>query len=269
MIELSAMERTLDLIQRRTHGFSPVIAIILGSGMGPLQQKMQHARVIPYAELPLLPRQTVSGHQAELLLGELFGRKVALFCGRFHVYQGLTAFESTLTVQLAAALGCHAVVLTCAVGGIGDEVFPGDFLLIRDHLNFSGLNPLQGGQPPAFVDLHDCYRYDFAQCLTAEAVKLKRSLSTGILAYMPGPSYETPAEINALRILGASAVGMSTVPEAIMARALRLEVAALALVTNRAGGSPSEKLFHQEVLACSADAAEPFASLVNSLLSLF
>jgi len=269
MIHSLAMRQTVERIHRRCGLFVPEIAIILGSGLGLLREHLQEITRIPYLDLPCFPRQKVAGHQAELLIGELFGRRVLLFCGRFHVYQGLSSFESTVPVQLAAALGCREMLLTCAVGGISAEMKPGDFLLVRDHLNLSGLNPLQGFDPPLFIDLHDCYRHEFFASLKDEARRLQCILHSGVLAYMTGPSYETPAEIDALRALGASAVGMSTVPEAIMARALDLQVAALALITNLAGGSDHEQLSHQEVLACSANAADSFHCLVKTLLSKF
>lgn len=265
----SAMRQTLELVRQRGGLFKPEIAIILGSGLGGLAEHLEKVTHIPYAELPLFPHQGLSGHLSQLSLGDLFGHNVALFSGRFHVYQGLSCFESTAPVQLAAEMGCRAILLTCAVGGIAAGVRPGDFLLVNDHLNLSGINPLQGIDPPAFIDLYNCYRHEFLEPLKSEAKRLKRSVHSGVLAYMTGPSYETPAEIAALRLLGASAVSMSTVPEAIMAQALGLQVAVLALVTNLGGGSAAEKLSHQEVLACSAAAAEPFSFLVKMILSNF
>ena len=269
MISSSAMQQSADLVRQGCPFFKPEIAIILGSGLGRLSEHLHAVARIPYTELSIFPQRMVSGHHAELLIGELFGRKVLLFCGRFHVYQGLSSFDSTLPVQLARELGCRGLLLTCAVGGIGDGIQPGDFLLVNDHLNFSGTNPLQGLTPPAFIDLHDCYRHEFLPSLKVEADKWQRTLHSGVLAYMTGPSYETPAEITALRVLGAAAVSMSTVTEAIMGRALGLQIAALALVTNLAGGSVEEKLSHQDVLSCSADAAKPFSRLVETLLAEF
>jgi purine-nucleoside phosphorylase len=270
MIVLSpAMHQTLALIHQRCPSFEPEVSIILGSGLGSIRDQIRECCCIPYVDLPVFPNHNVPGHQADLVLGELYGRRVALFCGRFHVYQGLSCFDTTVTVRLAAALGCRSILLSCAVGGIAEEMKAGDFLLVRDHLNFSGINPLQGAEPPVFIDLHDCYRSDFFEKIAAEADRLNRVLHSGVLAYMPGPSYETPAEIRALRALGASAVSMSTIPESIMARALGMQVAALALVTNLAGGSSHEMLSHQEVLNCSASAAEPFRCLVKSLLAEF
>lgn len=258
-------EVLLERIRSRTGSFVPEVAFILGSGLGSVVEQVQDAVSIPYAEVSLFPQTSVAGHRGELVAGRLFGRNSLLFCGRFHVYQGLSAFETTAPVRLAAAMGCKNLLLSCAVGGIAEGLAAGDFLLIRDHLNFSGLNPLQGVSPPRFVDLHDCYRHDFEAVLQQEAACLERGLLTGVLAYMPGPSYETPAEIAALRLLGADAVSMSTVPEAIMARALGLQVAALALVTNMAGGSAEQKLSHQEVLECAVNAKAPFTRLLEIL----
>ncbi len=263
------MQQTVEMIRQHCDSFVPDLAIILGSGLGHLREHIQALINISYVDLPLFPQSIVSGHQSELLVGELFGRKALLFCGRFHVYQGISSFDSTVPIRLAAALGCQSILLTCAVGGISEGIKPGDYMLVRDHLNFSGLNPLQGIEPPAFIDLQGCYTYDFFERLKTEAACVGRTLHSGVLAYMTGPSYETPAEIFALRTLGTSAVSMSTVPEAIMARALGLQVAALALVTNFAGGNLNEKLSHQEVLACSAAAAESLSHLVKTLLAEF
>ena len=260
---------TLAQVQAKLGSSAPEVAVILGSGLGGIRKHLKNLSTIPYYCLPALPKQNITGHHAELLIGELFGRKTLLFCGRFHVYQGLSCFDSTVTIRLAAALGCKAVLLTCAVGGIDKKLKTGDFLLVKDHLNFTGLNPLQGIEPPSFVDMHDAYRHHFLPSLQEEAFRMQRRIHAGVLAYMVGPSYETPAEIDALRALGASAVSMSTVPETIMARALGLSVSALALVTNLAGGSATEKLSHQEVLACSDTATDSFSRLVECLLSEF
>ena len=246
-------------------GPQPQVAVILGSGLGHFTRTLENRVEIPYAEIPLFPPKQVEGHQGKLVLGRCDEIELAVFCGRFHVYQGLDAFTATAPVRLAAALGCRSILLTSAVGGIGTAFVPGDFLLVTDHLNFSSHNPLSGMAPPAFVDLSDCYRMDFLSALEQCAAGFRSSIRPGVLAYMPGPSYETPAEITALGRLGADAVGMSSVLEAIMARALDLQVASLALVTNFAAGG-GEALSHQEVLSCAEVSAAPFAQLVQRIL---
>ncbi|MCF6180171.1 MAG: purine-nucleoside phosphorylase [Geopsychrobacter sp.] len=260
------LQPVLHLLRQRCQGFAPDIALILGSGLGHLGELLQNRTCISYSEIAAFPQLSVAGHRSELVVGDLFGRQVMLFCGRFHVYQGLTPLQTTLPVRLAASAGCKKIILSCAVGGIADHLQAGDYLLIRDHLNFTGLNPLQGLSPPTFIDLHNCYCCDSFSVLQAEAHKANRQLYPGTLAYMSGPSYETPAEIAALRAMGATAVSMSTIPEAIMARALGMQVAALALVTNKAGGSPDDSLSHQDVLACSTAATESFQQLAATLI---
>ncbi len=262
-------EEGLNLfLQERLAGIRLEIALVLGSGLGALADQVDVAQRIPYSEIPAFPSKQVPGHQGELLIGSLAGHSVLLFCGRFHVYQGITAYAATAPIRLAALAGCHSILLTSAVGGIASGLRAGDFLLVRDHLNFSGLSPLQGLDPPAFVDLHDCYRNEFQADLEECANRLGSQLHSGVLAYMPGPQYETPAEIVALGTLGASAVGMSAVLEAVMARSCGLQVASLALVTNIAGGSDEEPLSHQDVLAVSQRAEASFRHLVLTILKV-
>lgn len=260
------MEIALDYLNQRCRSFAPQIAIVLGSGLGHLSTQLETVARIPYADIPGFPKAGVAGHSSELLIGTLFGRRVLLFCGRFHVYQGLSAYDSVAPVRLAAAAGCHSILLTSAVGGISSQVLPGDFFLTTDHLNFTGVNPLAGISPPPFIALHNCYRHDFLPEMQTRAQDWGRTLHSGVLAYMTGPSYETPAEIIALARMGADVVGMSVVPEAIMARERGLNVAALSLVTNRAAGTEDAVLSHEDVLSCARMAADPFHDLAEVLI---
>jgi len=264
MSDSSAFPR--ELIQQLTE-FRPACAIILGSGLGHLSSQLELSCRIPYPQIKGLPEATVPGHRGELLLGTLSGRRVLLFNGRFHVYQGLTPYQATAPVRLAANCGCRNLLLTCAVGGMADGLKVGDFVLVTDHINFSGLSPLQGLTPPRFVDLQNCYRHEFFAKLMSVAERYNHSLHQGVLAYMVGPQYETPAEITALKIMGAAAVGMSAVQEAIMARSCRMDVATLALVTNLAAGCAPETLNHQDVLRVSEEVSELFPFLVEELLA--
>lgn len=245
----------------------PKTAIILGSGLGPLAAQLDLALRIPYAQIDGFSANLVEGHQGELLAGELFGHQVLVFSGRFHLYQGLTAYQATAPVRLAAAGGCRNLLLTCAAGGISQPLKIGDFLLVTDHLNFSGISPLLGLHPPRFVDMQDIYRHHFYPQLCTLAASEPVNIHSGVLAYMPGPQYETVAEIAALRSLGADAVGMSTVQEAIMARACHLELATLALITNLAAGCDHAVLAHEDVLDVSARAAPMFARLSAAILA--
>lgn len=266
MNEASCLNRSLQYIQGYMKNFQPEVALILGSGLGSVIDRVEILCRIPYAEIAVLPQDKVAGHGAELVCGRLANRSLVIFSGRFHVYQGLSAYEATVPVRLAAALGCRSILLTCAVGGIDPALRPGDFLLVKDHLNFTGINPLQGLHPPPFVDLHNCYQYQFPANLAAIAQDSHRNIQTGVLAYMPGPNYETSAEIKALRQLGAAAVGMSAVLETIMARACQMTVSCLSLVTNFAGGQPQQQLSHQEVLAQSAAASESMQKLLKVMM---
>ncbi|MBN2643989.1 MAG: purine-nucleoside phosphorylase [Desulfuromonadaceae bacterium] len=243
-------------------------ALVLGSGFGAFAQELEVEARYPYGMLQVVCAG-VPGHQAELLIGRWRGWRLALFCGRFHGYQGLTSHQTSLPVQLAAQLGCGRVLLTNAVGAIRTDIQPGDFMLVTDHLNLQGDNPLRGISPPAFVDLSSLYQQAFypalQQRLTGSALRLHR----GVLAAVPGPSYETSAEVRMLRQLGADAVSMSLVAEAIMAHFLGLEVAAVSLATNLAAGLDAAPLCHEDVLRCGCDSRSAFSLLLEQLLPLF
>lgn len=267
MTSVSDPAEFTDSLLEQLSNFAPEVAVLLGSGLGQISEQLDCAVRIPYEELSGFPARQVDGHRGELLAGNLYGRRVLLFNGRFHVYQGLTPFEAVAPIRLAAACGCERVLLTCAVGGIDAQLRPGDFVLVSDHLNFSGLSPLQGLTPPRFVDLHACYSIEAYPLLEEVVSRHSCSLYRGVLAYMPGPQYETPAEISALRNLGASVVGMSAVLEAIMARGYGLDVTALALVTNLAAGCTAGPLSHSEVLDTASTSARVFRQLIEALLS--
>lgn len=255
---------------RRQAGEEPfALAIVLGSGLGTLVERAAPLATLPYAEYAAFPSSCVAGHAGRLVAGLLDARRVLFFQGRHHIYEGFTASQVAVPARIAHALGCCKLLLTNAVGGVNSEFRPGDFMLIADHLNFLGDNPLRGEKENPFIDLSTLYRQDFFPELLDFARKEGIRLHRGTLAALPGPSYETPAEIRALRLLGADAVSMSTVPEAIMGRYLGLEVAGLSLVTNAAAGLTSAPLSHQDVLANGLQRAEQLAMLVRRLLDLW
>ncbi|MFO7576130.1 MAG: purine-nucleoside phosphorylase [Pelovirga sp.] len=244
----------------------PEIAIVLGSGLDSGMDPADVVFSLQLADLPGFPDTGVCGHAGRLSAGTLYGRAVLIFHGRYHLYEGYDAWQVTAPVRLAAAVGCRRVLLTNAAGGIAAAMSAGDFMLVRDHLNLTGHNPLRGRSERAFVDLTHAYSAHYyerlAGCLKPKGVRLH----CGVLAWMPGPSYETPAEINFLGCAGADAVSMSTVPEAIVARRYGMEVSALALIANPAAGRSPHPLSHAEVLAAGQASAENFRTLLEELL---
>lgn len=245
------------------------LAIILGSGLGQVAADVDQAVRWEYHSFSCFPPGAVAGHAGQLVAGILHGRKTLLFQGRFHMYQGLSAWQTAMPVRLARALGCRRILLTNAVGGIRADLAPGRFMFVSDHLNLLGDNPLRGLDGNIFVDLTGLYRTDLFTPLQAEALSQGVSLLQGVLAAVPGPSYETPAEIRALQRLGADAVSMSLVSEAIMARYLQMEVVGLSFTANRAAGLGTQGLCHEDVLATGRLGAADLSSLVKQLCSLW
>jgi len=255
---------------RRSAGEEPfATAIILGSGLGDLVEQAEPLGVFSYSELAAFPPSRVIGHAGRLTAGRFAGERVLIFQGRHHLYEGYTAREVVAPVRLAHELGCRRLLLTNAAGGVNSDFRPGDFMLIADHLNFLGDNPLRGETRDPFVDLVGLYRQDFYAPLRDFAREQGIRLHRGVLAAFPGPSYETPAEIRALSLLGADAVSMSTVPEAIMGRYLRMEVVGLSCISNAAAGLSSTPLSHEDVLASGRRAATHLVPLVRRLFALW
>ncbi len=245
------------------------LAIILGSGLGGLAEQAEASEVFDYRDFSCFPETSVAGHAGRLVAGTFRSWRVLFFQGRFHLYQGLTANQVSVPVQVAHRLGCRRILLTNAVGGINRAFRPGDFMFIDDHINLLGDNPLRGFADQPFVDLSDLYSRQFFAPLEAFAQGRGIGLHRGVLAALQGPSYETPAEIRMLRLLGADAVSMSTVPEAIMARYLDMEVVGLSFVSNIAAGLGKSPLDHEDVLAAGFRGAASFAELVGHLADLW
>lgn len=246
----------------------PTLAIILGSGFNHITSKLQVANKIPYAKIPGFPKPTVRGHAGELSLGTLGGTPVMVLSGRSHFYEGYSMERVTFAVRTLAAFGIRDLLLTSAAGGLNKNFRAGDFMMFSDHMNFMGVNPLRGPAIrglPRFVDLTHTYDARLARFLRAAANQCKLKLHAGVYLAVCGPSYETPAEIRAFLRLGADAVGMSTVPEAIVARQFGMNVAAISCITNLAAGMSKEKLSHSEVLK-TAERVKPKAA---ALLTVF
>jgi purine-nucleoside phosphorylase len=250
----------------------PRVGLVLGSGLGRFADRLERATVIPYAEIPEFPISQVPGHAGRLVIGELPGAppvEVAVMQGRVHAYEGWTAEEVAFGVRVLCQLGARALVLTNASGAVNPALAPGDLVRITDHLNLSGTNSLTGPNDdrlgPRFPDLSCAYDAALGEALEACARRLEIALARGVYACMPGPSYETPAEIRMLRVLGADCVGMSTVPEVIAARHMGVPVCAISVVTNRAAGLSEKPLSHEEV----SQAAEQAGDRLGALLAAF
>ncbi len=256
----------LDLLKAKAP-FIPELAIVLGSGLGALARSPE-ARVgqaIPFSELGF-PPQSVEGHSGQLIFCELEGRKVVLQAGRFHYYEGHPLEVVTLPMRLYGRLGVKAVLLTNAAGALNPQHQVGDLMVIKDHINFTGQNPLIGpnqGPGPRFQDLSTAYDPGLRSILHGAAKALGQQLQEGVYIGVTGPSYETPAEIRAFRTWGADAVGMSTVPEAIVARHEGMKVAGISCLCNMAAGILDQPLTHQEVLEAGQAAAGRFEALVR------
>lgn len=267
------MEPDLSALVAAVHaraGDDPIeLAIVLGSGLGGLVEQLEDPVVLAYRDFSCFPDLAVAGHQGRLVVARLDGARVLVFQGRFHVYQGLSARQAALPAQVANALAIPRLLLTNAVGGINPAYAPGDFIYVSDHLNFLGDNPLRGETVNPFLDLCGLYRQEFFPQLAGYARSQGINLHRGVLAAMAGPSYETPAEIRALGLLGADAVTMSTIPEAILAHHLGLQVVVLSLVANAAAGRGPMTLAHDDVLAAGAAAAGAFAQLARHLTRLW
>ena len=235
---------------RAQAGAAPVrLGLVLGSGLGHLAQAVEGV-AIPYADLPGFPHAGVSGHTPELVIGDLEGVRVAVFGGRAHYYESGRADAMRVPLEVLQALGAEALILTNAAGSMRGDIGPGDLMLLSDHINFSGLNPLIGEPTDArFVPMTEAHDPALRAGLRAAAEAEDVALPEGVYAWYSGPSFETPAEIRAIRTLGADAVGMSTVPEVILARFLGLRVAAISTVTNMAAGLSDEAISHAHTKA--------------------
>jgi len=245
---------------------APVAGIILGSGLGGLAARIADAVSVPFAEVPGFPIATVVGHAGRLIAGTLAGRRVIALAGRFHMYEGHDAALAGFPVRVLNALGADTLFVSNAAGGINPGFVPGDLMLIRDHLNLMFRNPLVGALEPGderFPDMSEPYDAALAELLRGQASSIGFPLREGVYCGLLGPTYETLAEVRMLATLGADAVGMSTVPEVIVARAVGMRVAGVSCITNHAAGIASHPLSHAEVLETTALVAERFEALVE------
>lgn len=256
-------------IQKRT-ALVPEVGVILGSGLGAFADGLGEKAVIPYGELPDFPVSTVSGHAGRLVIGKLGGTVVAAMQGRVHGYEGFASWQVGLPARLLCRLGVRALVVTNAAGGIQEGMQPGDLMRITDQLNFSGVHALSGPNEeplgPRFPDMSHPYDPALGAELEAIAKRLSIPLRQGVYAQMSGPAYETPAEIRMLRGLGADAVGMSTVPEVVVAAHMGVPVAGISCITNLAAGISKSKLNHAEVSETAERVKDRFSHLLSEFL---
>ena len=259
---------TLAALIRDRAGAAPVeVGLVLGSGLGHLAEAVDGV-AIPYDDLPGFPHAGVSGHNPKLVVGQLEGRRVAVFGGRAHYYESGRGDAMRLPLEVLTALGAEQLLLTNAAGSLRADMAPGELMMVSDHINFSGLNPLIGEPSDArFVPMTQAHDPGMRAGLRAAAEGLGIALHEGVYAWYSGPSFETPAEIRALRILGADAVGMSTVPEVILARFLGLRVAAVSTITNMAAGLSDEQISHEHTKAMAPLGAAKLERILRAWLA--
>lgn len=262
-------EKAARMIRGRTQTGSPV-AIVLGSGLGGFADELSAATAIPYAEIPGFARATVEGHAGRLVVGRIGDSAVAAMQGRFHFYEGYSLEDVTFPIRVLKLLGVRTLILTNASGALNVEFLPGSLMVITDHLNLLGVNPLMGPNDerfgPRFPDLSNTYAPDLQDIVLAEARGMGMRLWRGVYASLSGPSYETPAEVHMVRALGADAVGMSTVPEAIVARHMGMQVVGISCITNMAAGVSNQPVDHSQVMATGEQVREEFTELLRRVI---
>jgi purine-nucleoside phosphorylase len=258
----------LDYIRSRTSQ-QPATAVVLGSGLAAFAGELSASADIPYADIPGWPCSTAIGHPGRLVIGTLAGRDLAVMAGRAHLYEGYSPAQVTFGVRVLGALGVRTIVFTNASGGINLSLERGGLVLISDHINLQGINPLMGPNDdtvgPRFPDMSDAYCRSYREIAACVAAELGIAVREGVYAAVPGPSYETPAEIRYLRTIGADIVGMSTVPEVIVANHMGMKVLGISCVTNMAAGILPRKIDHQEVLEAGAMVRDTLVRYLKAL----
>ena len=264
-----AIENALERLRPLVNGACS-IGLILGSGLGSYAERIQNKRFLPYSEIPGFPQSRVEGHAGRFVVGELFGKTVVCMQGRFHYYEGYPQSQLAIPIRVMKRLGVEKLLLTNAAGGVNLNFAPGDLMLISDHINFSGSHPLIGENDasfgPRFPDQTNVYDSELRAQVKTAANEIGVTLREGVYMMFSGPTFESPAEIVFARIAGASAVGMSTVPEAIAATHCGIRTIGISLITNMAAGILNQPLSHEEVQAEAALASERFSRLVDRIV---
>ena len=267
---MKQIQETLDFLNLKTNNFSPEVAIVLGSGLGSFVNDI-NGITVKYNEIPHFGESNVEGHKGELLFCEICNKKCVIMQGRFHYYEGNSMQTCTYPVKVFKKLGVKTLILTNAAGTTRSDFNVGDIMLISDHINFMGNNPLIGKNNPdlgeRFPDMSDVYNDELRNLARDLANKINIEIKEGVYLATTGPSYETKAEVKMYRALGADAVGMSTVPEAIIANYLKMNVLAFSMITNFATGVSDNKLSHQEVLECGEVAGLKLAKLIKEIIN--
>ncbi|KMY50662.1 purine-nucleoside phosphorylase [Peribacillus loiseleuriae] len=263
------IEKAASFIKEKFNA-TPEIGLILGSGLGVLADEIENAVKIPYSEIPEFPVSTVEGHAGQLVLGELSGKKVVAMQGRFHYYEGYPMELVTFPVRVMKLLGVEKMIVTNAAGSVNESFVPGDLMLITDHINYTGTNPLIGPNDerfgPRFPDMSEAYSKQLRAKAKEIASSLKIDTKEGVYLGFSGPTYETPAEIRLARVMGGDAVGMSTVPEVIIARHSGIEVLGISCITNMAAGILDQPLSHEEVIETTEKVKSSFLSFVKEIV---
>ncbi|TCL71997.1 purine-nucleoside phosphorylase [Rhizobium sp. BK251] len=262
------MTAVIDLLAERIGGLAPRYGIILGSGLGSLVGELTNAVRISYRDLPGFPVSSVSGHAGELVAGYLADEPVVMLSGRVHYYEKGDANAMRPPIEAMMSLGIEALILTNSAGSLREDIPPGSVMQITDHINYSGMNPLIGEESDRrFVGMTNAYDAELAARMRAAAEKLQIPLSQGVYMWFSGPSFETPAEIRMARILGADAVGMSTVPEVLIARFLGLRVAAASVITNYGAGMTGGELSHEETKDMAPVGGARLAAMLKEMIT--
>lgn len=269
MTELQIIDACVKAIREKTD-FVPEVGLILGSGLGDYAERIENKILIPYSELPEFPVSTVAGHAGRFVLGTVCGRRVIAMQGRVHFYEGYSQRKITLPVRIMKALGVEKLIITNAAGGVNRSFGPGTLMMISDHINYSGSNPLIGENPEQFgarfPDMSNIYSKEYRAKLREEAEKAGIELREGVYMMFSGPSYETPAEVRMAGLLGADAVGMSTVPEAIVCSQMGVSVLGISSITNCAAGILDQPLSHAEVMEAANSVREKFTKVIDLAL---
>jgi len=270
MTYLDKVDEAVAAVRQRAGGATPDVAVVLGSGLGAFANSLDEATTIPYGDLPHWPASKVIGHEGKLVIGTLGGKRVAALSGRAHFYEGHDLRIVTFATRVIARLGVKALILTNAAGGINTQLTPGTLMVMDDHINLLGSNPLVGPNEEAFgarfPDMSEVYSKRLRGIADAVAQGQGLRLGHGVYAAVHGPSYETPAEIRYLRAIGADAVGMSTAPEAIVARHMGVEVLGISCITNAAAGVLPQPLNHDEVMEVARQVRGAFAALLEGII---
>ena len=266
---ISKIEEAAEYIKSKIN-FEPEIGIILGSGLGSLADEVENPIIVDYKDIPNFPESTVQGHAGRMVIGQLQGKNVVVLQGRFHYYEGHLMDSVTMTVRVMKLLGIKNLIVTNAAGGVNTSFRAGDLMLITDHINFTSVNPLIGPNLDKFglrfPDMTEAYSKRLIEVAKESAKNIGVDTKEGVYIYLTGPTFETPAEVRMLRTLGADSVGMSTVPEVLVARHSGIEVLGISCIANPGAGILGIPLTHEEVLGAMEEAKDRFVGLINETL---